>query len=177
MIQNAHIEYFYQYDPYSRKFTKEKYDIGKMHEIRQAEIEKAKSATTIGVILGTLGRQGNSGLLENLRKICKEQKRKFFILLLSEITPQKLSRFKSVQCWIQISCPRLSVDWGHNYTVPLLNTYEGYVFLEQIQWQSVYPMDFYSNDAGEWGVYYKINKEREERKRQRKKKNVKIAYE
>jgi len=69
MIHNPHIEYFYQYDPYSRKFTKEKYDIPKMHEIRQEEIQRARKAKTIGVILGTLGRQGNTGLLDNLRKI------------------------------------------------------------------------------------------------------------
>jgi hypothetical protein len=37
-------------------------------------------------------------------------------------------------------------------------------------------MDFYSNEAGEWGVYYKINKMREEKKALRKKK-VKIGYE
>jgi 2-(3-amino-3-carboxypropyl)histidine synthase len=69
MIQNPHIEYFYQYDPYSRKFTKEKYDVDKMHEIRESEIQKAKNARCLGIILGTLGRQGNSGLLENFRKI------------------------------------------------------------------------------------------------------------
>lgn len=177
MIQNPHIEYFYQYDPYSRKFTKEKYDVPKMHEIRMAEVEKARHAKVIGIILGTLGRQGNTGLLENFRKICKEQGIKHFILLLSEVTPVKLQKFKSVEAWVQISCPRLSVDWGHNYDVPLLNTYEGYVLLDQIKWQSTYPMDFYSNEAGEWGVYYKINKMREEKKAQRKKKKVKINYE
>lgn len=178
MIQNPHIEYFYQYDPYSRKFTKEKYDIPKMHEIRSKEIERARYAKTIGIILGTLGRQGNPGLLENFREICKSKKIKIFILLLSEVTPQKLQKFSSVDAWIQISCPRLSVDWGHNYHVPLLNTYEGYVLLEQIQWQSTYPMDFYSNEAGEWGVYYKINKQREEQKALKKaKKGVKIEYE
>jgi len=177
MIQNDHIDHFYQYDPYSRNFTVEKYDTEKMHKIRYEEIERAKSAKTLGIILGTLGRQGNTGLLENFRSICKEQGIKSFILLLSEITPQKLAKFKSVDAWVQISCPRLSVDWGLQYDKPLLNTYEGYVLLDQIKWQSTYPMDFYSDRAGEWGVYYKINKMREEKKAMRKKKKVKIGYE
>lgn len=69
MIHNPHVEYFYQYDPYSRKFTKEKYDIPKMKKIRSDEIAKARTAKCIGIILGTLGRQGNKGLLENIRKI------------------------------------------------------------------------------------------------------------
>lgn len=98
-------------------------------------------------------------------------------MLLSEISPQKLDRFKSVDAWIQIACPRLSVDWGHNYTKPILNTYEAYVLLEQIEWQSTYPMDFYSNESGEWGVYFQLNKIREHKKLERKsKKNVKIEY-
>jgi len=177
MIRNHHIEYFYQYDPYSRKFTKEKYEVEKMKKIRYSEIEKAKHAKCIGIILGTLGRQGNTGLLENFRKICTEQKIKHFILLLSEVSPQKLAKFKSVDAWIQISCPRLSVDWGHNYDKPLLNTYEGYVLLDQIKWKQTYPMDFYSNEGGEWGVYYKINKLAEEKKALRKKNKIKISYE
>ena len=177
MIHNPHIEYFYQYDPYSRKFTKEKYDIPKMHEIRTSEIDKAKHAKTLGIILGTLGRQGNTGLLENIRKICKDRKIKHFILLLSEVTPHKLEKFTKVDAWIQICWPRLSVDWGHHFKVPVLNTYEGYVLLEQIKWMKTYPMDFYSNEAGEWGVYYKINKEREEQKAIKKKKKLKIGYE
>ena len=149
MIHNPHIEYFYQYDLYSRKFTKEKYDIPKMREIRTSEIDKAKHAKTLGIILGTLGRQGNTGLLENIRKICKDRKIKHFILLLSEVTPQKLEKFTKVDAWIQICWPRLSVDWGHHFKVPVLNTYEGYVLLEQIKWMKTYPMNFYSNEAGE----------------------------
>ena len=177
MIHNPHIEYFYQYDPYSRKFTKEKYDVPKMHEIRSAEIEKARSAKCLGIIMGTLGRQGNKGLLNDLRRICKSKGIKHVILLLSEISPQKLDRFKDVDAWIQISCPRLSVDWGHNYSKPILNTYEAHVLLEQIEWQKTYPMDFYSNDAGEWGVYHKINKIREQKRLERKKKKTQIKYE
>ena len=178
MIKNQHIEFFYQYDPYSRKFTKEKYDIPKMHDIRQQEITKARSAKCIGIILGTLGRQGNRGLLNDLKRICKSKDIKYIILLLSEISPQKLDKFSDIDAWIQIACPRLSIDWGHNYSKPILNTYEAHVLLDQIQWQKSYPMDFYSNDAGEWGVYFKINKIREQKKLKRKaNKDLKISYE
>lgn len=56
MIMNDHIKTFLQYDPYSLAFTEEEYDVPKMHEIRQNEISKAKSASIIGLILGSLGR-------------------------------------------------------------------------------------------------------------------------
>ena len=47
---------FFQYNPYTSKFTEEVYDVQAMQTIRKAEVEKAKSAKMFGIILGTLGR-------------------------------------------------------------------------------------------------------------------------
>lgn len=55
MIKNPHLT-FYQYNPYTSKFTLEAYDTEQMMTIRKAEVEKAKSAKMFGIILGTLGR-------------------------------------------------------------------------------------------------------------------------
>ena len=55
MIKNPHLT-FYQYNPYTNKFTHEVYDTEQMMGIRKAEVEKAKAAKTFGIILGTLGR-------------------------------------------------------------------------------------------------------------------------
>ena len=57
--------YFYcRYDPYSKVFSHEKYDHSKMHDIRQKAISVASEAKTVGIILGTLGRQGSPKILE-----------------------------------------------------------------------------------------------------------------
>ena len=50
-----------RYDPYSKTLTDEKYETDKMKSIRQKAIHRAMdpSVKTFGVILGTLGRQGN----------------------------------------------------------------------------------------------------------------------
>ena len=42
----------------------ESYDFGLMKKMRAGAIEKAKGARKVGVILGTLGRQGNEHVLE-----------------------------------------------------------------------------------------------------------------
>ena len=54
----------FRYDPYSKIFSREYYDIDKMHQIRKEAINKASTAQTIGIILGTLGRQGNPKILQ-----------------------------------------------------------------------------------------------------------------
>ena len=61
--------------------------------------------------------------------------------------------------WIQIACPRLSIDWGEFFDRPLLTPYEAMVGLKEIEWQKEYPMDFYANDSlGNWTVNDKSNR-------------------
>ena len=47
--------------------------------------------------------------------------------------------------WVQIACPRLSVDWGHFFTKPILSPYEMYCMLGQAQMgeDDGYEMDYY----------------------------------
>lgn len=80
-------------------------------------------------------------------------------ILLSEIFPHKLSYFgDTVDVWIQIACPRLSIDWGTAFKKPFLSPYEGAVVLNQIEFniKENYPMDYYSNNSlGEWTPNYR----------------------
>ena len=100
-----------------------------MKKNRHGAIEKAKKAQTWGVILGTLGRQGNPKILDHLTEKLKAQNKTVVTLLLSEIFPQKLALLKDVDAWIQIACPRLSIDWGLAFEKPLLTPYEAAVAL------------------------------------------------
>lgn len=88
-----------------------------------------------GIIFGTLGRQGNQGILQGIEDLFKKHNKKYFVLFLSEISVDKLQKFKQVDAWVQIACPRLSIDWGHFFQKPLLNTYEAYTALNELEWQ------------------------------------------
>lgn len=89
MIKNGHLK-FYQFNPYTQQFTLEAYDTPKMQGLRLAEVEKAKSAQLFGIILGTLGRQGSTTILESLENEMKNAGRKYFVVLMSEINLEKL---------------------------------------------------------------------------------------
>jgi 2-(3-amino-3-carboxypropyl)histidine synthase len=62
--------------------------------------------------------------------------------------------FGEKQVWIQIACPRLSIDWGLEYEKVILTSYEAMVALEEVPWQETYPMDYYSNEKSPWSNYY-----------------------
>uniref|UniRef100_A0A672RKV7 2-(3-amino-3-carboxypropyl)histidine synthase subunit 1 n=1 Tax=Sinocyclocheilus grahami TaxID=75366 RepID=A0A672RKV7_SINGR len=150
MIANPDIP-AYRYDPYSKVFSQEYYDHEAMRTTRLQAIESARSAQRWGLILGTLGRQGNPKILEHLESRLESLGRSFTRVLLSEIFPGKLELLADVDAWVQIACPRLSIDWGTAFSKPLLSPYEAAVALQQVGWQEVYPMDFYSNQSlGAW---------------------------
>ncbi|KFD57709.1 hypothetical protein M513_01379 [Trichuris suis] len=140
-----------EYDPYSRKCTIENYNHEVMQRTRRYAIDQAKCCHKFGIILGTLGRQGNCAIVDLLKRKLEERKREVFLFLLAEINPETLNTFSDIECWVQVACPRLSIDWGVMFSKPLLTPYELMVSLEQVQWETVYPMDYYANDSlGPW---------------------------
>ena len=119
--------------------------------MRSTAIATAKEAKKWGLILGALGRQGNPHTLTMIENYLDQQGIPYINLLLSEIFPGKLAMFEDVECWVQVACPRLSIDWGYAFSRPLLTPYEALVALgAQKGWQEsqeTYPMDFYANNG------------------------------
>ncbi len=169
LISNPHIHTFYRYDPYSKTLTEESYNHRHMKELRSHAIQQAHGAQTMGIILGTLGRQGNPAIVQRIQTLLHKHHIRSFVLLLSEITPAKLKLFAGnvdseqgfIDAWVQVACPRLSVDWGHYLSPkPVLSPYELFVSLGETEERQVYPMDYYSYNGGPWSNYHPDNKDR-----------------
>jgi len=85
MIANPQFN-FYQYNPYNRELTEEKYATETMIQRRTEELGRAVKAPTRKVcfIFGALGRQGNTGILDRLIKKI-EGIFEYMILIASEV--------------------------------------------------------------------------------------------
>jgi 2-(3-amino-3-carboxypropyl)histidine synthase len=160
MIRNPGVA-AYRYDPYAKVLSREQYDTAGMLGERQGAIRRATQAAeagaTWGIVLGTLGRQGSPKVLDTLLASLARRGIATFTVLLAEISPAKLAAFgDGVGAWVQIACPRLSIDWGAEFkNVPLLTPYEAYVAIQETPWQEVYPMDYYQRGSGPWTNYHK----------------------
>ncbi|KAL2926341.1 2-(3-amino-3-carboxypropyl)histidine synthase subunit 1 [Bienertia sinuspersici] len=194
MIANPGIKTF-RYDPYLGRLFLEEYDHKGMKDSRKKAILKAKEKEGLswGIVLGTLGRQGNPRILERLEKTMEEKGMSMTVVLMSEISPARIALFEdSVDAWIQIACPRLSIDWGEAFKKPLLTPFEAEIALGLIRgwWESIdcsvdcekscgcdnesnkgevangghYPMDYYAQDGGEWNSCYTKGKNRPTRR-------------
>ncbi|XP_015950233.3 uncharacterized protein LOC107475126, partial [Arachis duranensis] len=192
MIANLGIKAF-RYDPYIEKKFLEEYDHVGIKESRKGAILRAgEEARNWGVVLGTLGRQGKPKILKILEKNMKEKGFLYTVFLMSEINPARIALFEdTVDAWIQISCPRLSIDWGDVFGKPVLNPFKVEIALGVIPgwWEKKklycsvscqkrgdsscecscredengngksdfsgeYPMEYYSQDGGEWNSSY-----------------------
>ncbi|KAJ3299214.1 Diphthamide biosynthesis protein 1 [Blyttiomyces sp. JEL0837] len=177
MIANPHLAAF-RYDPYARQFTSEKYDHGAMRRLRSAAINSMKGAKRVGLVVGTLGRQGSPKVVDHLKSIIRgpgtelelvksgeRQKAEVITILLSELFPYKLKVLgeSGIDAWVQTSCPRLSIDWGHSFDKPVLSPYEAAVavgkakasWIDSSEREDYYPMDFYAKQSlGPWTPNY-----------------------
>ena len=151
MIANPNISVF-KYDPYNKAFTIEKYDHKQMLELRKESIDKARKCKNWAVILGTLGRQGSLNILEQVESVLMQKNKSFIRICLSELSIDKLKKF-DVEAFVQIACPRLSIDWGYLFEKPLLNSYELNVCMDDKLWKEVYPMDYYDANGPDWTNY------------------------
>lgn len=59
-------------------------------------ITKARGAKVFGVVLGTLGHQGNVSILNRLKAILKKRKKACVCFLMSELFPAKLKLIRGV---------------------------------------------------------------------------------
>lgn len=192
MISNPRTPAF-RYDPYEKRFVREWYDHGRMRSGRGKAVDTARDTLQLisapkeekeeergwGLVLGTLGRQGSTKVLSHLQSMLEPTGMPHIPILLSELSPQKLSLFgPSLVAFVQTSCPRLSIDWGDAFKAPLLSPYEAAVALGRTNgWRTGdgvglqakgrdeddYPMDFYADDSrGQWTPRHGLGRKKKE---------------
>jgi 2-(3-amino-3-carboxypropyl)histidine synthase len=98
---------------------------------RSDEIARALNGKTkrLCFILGALGRQGNSGVLDRLIKKV-EGIFEHMVLIATEVNVELLTAIE-VDFFVQIACPRLSIDWSYGTPKPLLTPYELYALIDK----------------------------------------------
>jgi 2-(3-amino-3-carboxypropyl)histidine synthase len=173
MIRNPGVPAF-RYDPYGKVMTSEAYDVGGMVAARRRAVGAAAAAACAappperkpwGLVLGTLGRQGSPAVLNRLASALDAAGVAHFTVLLGEVSAAKLAAFGAgaVGAWVQVACPRLSIDWGEGLAdavgAPVLTPFEAHAALGLAPWpgdgEQGYPMDYYERGSGPWTNYHK----------------------
>lgn len=188
MIANPGLPSF-RYNPYNKELTREYYANDEMIVERSDAADKMKhilrANKPLGLILGTLGRQGNFNVLQRLRSMIAKCNSRSTVstFLISEVTPELLATVgrDTIAGWVQINCPRLSIDWSKSMVdKPLLTPYELRTAIKRLEEEDAekvkksryeevrslpdfgrdkqYHMDFYSaSSLGNWTPSHKCH--------------------
>lgn len=155
MLANPHTPTF-QYDPFTGHFSREEHDCQAIAQRRRFVLfcpshtpscqqlltsvcvhlknEKrdailaARKAKTVGIAFSTLGRQASKTTLGLIERLVAGAGKECMVVLMDDLSPQALARYRGIDVWVQMACPRLSLDWStEGYTTPLLTTHEAVV--------------------------------------------------
>jgi hypothetical protein len=83
--------------------------------MNRVAITSVKCCRVFGLILGTLGRQGNIRLYDRLRDRLNAEGRSVILLLMAEINPLKLAKFADIEVDFRIMSFAILKSFRHGF--------------------------------------------------------------
>jgi 2-(3-amino-3-carboxypropyl)histidine synthase len=151
---------FLQFNPYCKTLSIVGFKtLHLLYEREKSLKNSLKNRENFGYILSSLGRQSGTLFQKRLLDLNSKSQVSFAIAIMGEINFDKLEIIgkKFIGSWVQVACPRLSLDWSHCFKKSILTTFEISVILGLTKWKiSNFPMDYYKSKSGFWSNYSKI---------------------
>jgi len=123
-------------DVYNDKITNMENVRDKVLKQRSVLIDKFRKAKKIGIITERkLGQR--FGAAEFLIGKLKKKDKETIIITMNEITPDKIMNFYSVDCFVELACPRIAIDDFSKYEKPLITFREALVGLGEKSWDEL----------------------------------------
>ncbi|OAG31932.1 2-(3-amino-3-carboxypropyl)histidine synthase [Nematocida displodere] len=143
MIQNPTRKY-YRYCPATKTLKTEQHDYARFLSIRKERQAASRAAKSYTVIFGTLGRQGGMLILQRVLASLVERGAPHTTVYLSEIDNETIASIDKDSAVIEIACPRIAIDWGSTFTLPIITPFEYFTMIQGIE---EYPMDYYKKEG------------------------------
>lgn len=106
-------------------------------------VEKAKDASIVGIIVGTVSISGYLDALKTLRAIISEAGKKSYTFVMGRITPEKLANYPEIDVFILISHPQLALVDSREFFAPVITPFEGVLaFVPGQSWTGQYTVGF-----------------------------------
>lgn len=103
---------------------------------RVISIDKLKDARNVGIIVEIKPGQ-QFGSPRYLLKKLREKGKNAIVITMSELTPDKIMNFYSIDAFIELACPRIALDDFHKYEKPILTFKEALVALGEKSWEDI----------------------------------------
>ncbi|KAL6767950.1 CGL150 [Auxenochlorella protothecoides x Auxenochlorella symbiontica] len=111
---------------------------------RYALMERARDASIVGVLVGTLGVAGYLGAVEQLCNAAEAAGKKTYTLLMGKPSPAKLANFPEIEVFVLVADPQGQILDCKEYLAPIITHHEAMLaFSPDSEWdESLYRLDF-----------------------------------
>jgi 2-(3-amino-3-carboxypropyl)histidine synthase len=124
-------------DPYDDRAFSVDDEAQKIIRQRWASIEEARSAKTLGIIIGLKPGQKRIDRALKIKDLAQKHGDAAYLLAAKEITPETLLEFPSVDAYVNTACPRISLDASGKFSKPVLTINEFMVVIGESSWESL----------------------------------------
>ncbi|OQR69510.1 diphthamide biosynthesis protein 2-like [Tropilaelaps mercedesae] len=87
-------------------------------------VEKAKDASIIGILVGTLGVRNYLQAIGHLRDLIRKAGRKSYTLAVGKLNVAKLANFQEIDIYVYVACPENSFFDSKEFYRPVVTPYE-----------------------------------------------------
>ncbi|MBU2503561.1 MAG: 2-(3-amino-3-carboxypropyl)histidine synthase subunit, partial [Nanoarchaeota archaeon] len=103
---------------------------------RVISIDRLRDAKNVGVLIEIKPGQKFGSPKKILQKL-RDAGKNAILITMSEITPDKLMNFYSIDAFIELACPRIAIDDFAKYSKPILTLKEALVALGEKSWDDI----------------------------------------
>ena len=98
--------------------------IGKFLMKRYFLVEKAKDAGRVGLLVGTLGTERYTDIIERVKITGKKANKKVYVFLVGKPNVAKLANFPEIDVYVLVACPETSLIDSKDFFQPIVTPYE-----------------------------------------------------
>lgn len=132
-------------DPYENRAYSINEEAHKMLKQRWACVEEAGHAETFGVLIGLkLGQKRLDEALK-IKETAEKIGKVVFLFAISELSPEALMEFPSVDAYVNTACPRIAIEAPSKFIKPVLTVNEFMVVAGEISWKALLKNGLFEN--------------------------------
>ncbi|MGD0643627.1 MAG: diphthamide biosynthesis enzyme Dph2 [Candidatus Bathyarchaeia archaeon] len=132
-------------DPYDNRAFSINAEAQKILKKRWACIEEAQRAKTFGVFVGLKPGQKRFDEALRIKKLAEQHGKVAYLLAVREIIPETLLEFPSIDAYVNVACPRISLDAPAKFSKPVLTVNEFMVVSGEFSWENMLKKGLFEN--------------------------------
>jgi 2-(3-amino-3-carboxypropyl)histidine synthase len=132
-------------DPYDNRVYSITDEAQRLLKQRYASIMEARTAKTIGVLVGLKPGQNHLDSALKAKALAETSGRCAFLLAGREITPDVLMEFPGIDAYVNTACPRISLDAPGKFKKPILTVNEFMVLCGEVSWTDMIKKGLFEN--------------------------------